>query len=122
MKTLLTRSIVTLSLLATAAQAENEYENAPIHYSDTTPNDAAQRLERLMAAGKVKIDRTDAWSMLQGLLKEFGIPPESQVMVFSKTHCPYCAKAQAALGSMLKAEQFTVLEVRNPASQTPPPF
>jgi hypothetical protein len=85
MKTLLTGCLVTLALLGTDARSENEYENAPIHYSDTTPNDAAQRLERLMAAGKVKIDRTDAWSVLAGVMKEFGVLPESQTMVFSKT-------------------------------------
>lgn len=67
------------------AQAEDEYENAPIRYSASTPNDAAQRLEKLMAAGKVTIDRTDAWSILKGLMRQLHIPAESQVMVFSKT-------------------------------------
>ena len=65
--------------------AEDEYENAPIRYSDTTPNDATQRLESLIAAGKVKIDRTDAWTVLRDVMKQFDIPQESQVMVFSKT-------------------------------------
>ena len=65
--------------------AEDEYENAPIRYSDTTPNDATQRLESLMAAGKVKIDRSDAWTVLRDVMKQFDIPQESQVMVFSKT-------------------------------------
>lgn len=67
------------------ACAENEYENAPIRYSETEPKDAAQRLERLMASGKVQIDRTDAWTVLEGLMKELGVLPESQTMVFSKT-------------------------------------
>lgn len=65
--------------------AEDEFEAAPIRYSETEPNDAAQRLERLMTAGKVKIDRTDAWTVLRDLMKQFDIPPESQIMVFSKT-------------------------------------
>ena len=72
-------------MLSVTSHAENEYENAPIHYSETEPNDAAQRLERLMASGKVQIDRTDAWSVLAGVMKEFGVLPESQTMVFSKT-------------------------------------
>ncbi len=71
--------------LACVSNAENEYENAPISYSDTAPKDAAQTLERRLLAGKVKIDRRDAWSVLHGVMKEFGIPVESQVMVFSKT-------------------------------------
>jgi len=85
MKTTLLPCLVALLVLATGSRAENEYENAPINYSETEPNDAAQRLERLMASGKVKIDRTDAWSVLAGVMKEFGVLPESQTMVFSKT-------------------------------------
>jgi hypothetical protein len=66
-------------------QAEDAYEQVPILYSETQPRDAAQALEKMMLAGKVKIDRKDAWSVLRGVLKQFGIPEESQVMVFSKT-------------------------------------
>lgn len=81
------RSLTLISSLLFLSQlhAEDEYENAPIRYSDTEPNDAAQRLERLMASGKVKIDRTDAWAVLRDVMKQFDIPQESQVMVFSKT-------------------------------------
>ena len=77
--------LISSYFLPSGLQAEDEYENAPIRYSDSEPNDAAQRLERLMAAGKVKIDRTDAWTVLRDVMKHFDIPPESQTMVFSKT-------------------------------------
>ena len=77
--------LISSFFLPSFLQAEDAYENAPIRYSDTAPNDAAQRLERSMAAGKVKIDRTDAWTVLRDVMKQFNIPPESQVMVFSKT-------------------------------------
>lgn len=80
--------LLSLAVLASSfftLHAEDEYENAPIRYSDTTPNDAAQQLESLMAAGKVKIDRTDPWTVLRDVMKQFNIPQESQVMVFSKT-------------------------------------
>ena len=82
---LLRLSFVILISSFVTLHAEDEYENAPIRYSDTAPNDAAQRLESLMAAGKVKIDRTDAWTVLRDVMKQFDIPQESQVMVFSKT-------------------------------------
>jgi hypothetical protein len=85
MNRLLQTSLLILSLCSTPLLAEDEYENAPIRYSDTEPNDATQRLERLLAAGKVKIDRTDAWTVLRDVMKQFDIPRESQVMVFSKT-------------------------------------
>ncbi len=85
MKQLLQTSLLILSLSGPVLLAEDEYESRPIRYSDTAPNDATQRLERLMAAGKVKLDRTDAWTMLRDLMKQFDIPEQSQVMVFSKT-------------------------------------
>ena len=70
---------LSLAILASSIltiHAEDEYENAPIRYSDTTPNDATQQLESLMAAGKVKIDRTDAWTVLRDVMKQFNIPQE----------------------------------------------
>ena len=73
------------SVGAAVSHAENEYENAPIRYSDTAPNDAAQRLEKAQEEGKVKITREGDWEILKQLLKQFNIPFESQVMVFSKT-------------------------------------
>ena len=68
-----------------ALRAENEYENAPISYSLSDPHDAAQALEKAQTQGKVKIDRSDDWAVVHGLLKQFHIPEASQVMVFSKT-------------------------------------
>ncbi len=67
------------------ARAANDYENAPIHYSTTQPKDAAQDLMRRMANGSVKIDRSDAWTVLRDLRHHFDIPEASQVLVFSKT-------------------------------------
>lgn len=78
--------LILLSMLvATATRAENEYENAPIRYSATPPNDAAQALEKKLRAGEATIDRTDAWTVLRGLMQHLEIPESSQVLVFSKT-------------------------------------
>jgi len=74
-----------LSLLPIILLAEDEYEQAPIHYSETRPKDAVYDLEKLMKTGKVNLDRRSAWTVLTSLLKQFQIPEESQVMVFSKT-------------------------------------
>ncbi|MCB1226235.1 MAG: hypothetical protein KDK99_10525 [Verrucomicrobiales bacterium] len=70
---------------ATSALAEDAYEQAPIHYSDTTPKDAAQALQKKLASGKLKFDRHSGWSLLKDLMHALDIPIESQVMVFSKT-------------------------------------
>lgn len=78
-------SVVALPPAASSLQAANEYENAPIHYSDTPPNDAAQSLEKRLRSGQATIDRTDAWTVLRGLMQHFQIPESSQLLVFSKT-------------------------------------
>jgi hypothetical protein len=74
-----------LALVGTSLHAENEYENAPIRYSATPPNDAAQALQKKLLSSEIKLDRTDAWTVLRGLMKHFDIPESSQVLVFSKT-------------------------------------
>ncbi len=66
-------------------KAEDEYERAPICYSETQPKDAAYDLEKQWKRGQGQIDRSSAWTILKGLMKQFHIPEESQVMVFSKT-------------------------------------
>ncbi len=73
------------SVLPAFLLAEDEYEQAPIRYSETQPRDAVYALEKLMNAGQVKLDCSNAWTVLKGLLKQFSIPIESQVLVFSKT-------------------------------------
>lgn len=82
-----TLRLLLAALLAVPApgMAEDEYENAPIRYSDTPPNDAAKQLEKDQASGKVKLPRGTHWETLYGLLRHWDIPVESQVMVFSKT-------------------------------------
>lgn len=74
-----------LVLWAAAIMAEDPYEQAPIFYSDSQPNDPARKLENLLRNGKATVDRRDAWSVLRDLMRHFNIPEASQVMVFSKT-------------------------------------
>lgn len=74
-----------LTLLPWLAIAEEEFELEPIRYSASQPHDAVQDLMRKIRSGQAKIDRTDAWTVLRDLRQQFGIPEESQVLVFSKT-------------------------------------
>lgn len=78
--------VLATTLIALPAPAEDhDYEKAPILYSRTTAKDAAHALGERLRRGEIKINRHDAWTVLQSVLKELGIPFESQVMVFSKT-------------------------------------
>ena len=53
--------LILLCLLPVFLLAEDEYEQTPIRYSDTKPNDAAYALEKLMDSGRVKLDRPAAY-------------------------------------------------------------
>jgi hypothetical protein len=63
-------------LLPLPCVAGDEYELAPIFYSQSQPKDAVQALMRKMQVGKVTLNRQDAWSVLKDLLKHFDIPEE----------------------------------------------
>ena len=66
------------------AQNREDYENPPVSYSATVPNDAATRLEARLASGQLKFSGTGQ-EIVAALLRELGVPPASQVVVFSKT-------------------------------------
>ncbi len=72
------------SLISLHAQGTEEYEQAPIRYSATAAKDATQKLEAKFAAGKLALPTTDK-DMVRLILKEMGVPVESQVLVYSKT-------------------------------------
>jgi hypothetical protein len=80
--------IVALSFFLAGAfargQASEDYERPPISYSTSKPKDAIARLQAQLAAGHLSLGHDDR-EMLQTLLRELRIPPESQVLVYSKT-------------------------------------
>lgn len=80
-------SIILLALIigqrATARDSET-YELPPFSYSATQPRDAISRLQARMATGDLKLAGTDR-DIVRALMRELGIPVESQVVVFSKT-------------------------------------
>lgn len=57
----------------------------PINYSDAAPTDALARLSADLSSGKEEFADGDGLARLGFVLKSLGIPPESQVLVFSKT-------------------------------------
>lgn len=70
-------------MTASARDAEL-YEQPPIRYSATQPNDAIAPLQARLASGQLKLAGSDR-QILEALLAELRIPIESQVIVFSKT-------------------------------------
>ena len=73
-----------LCVVTSFAGATETYEQSPMNYSQSTPNDAVTRLQAALASGSVKFTGRDR-EVLSKLLQELKVPVESQVMVFSKT-------------------------------------
>ncbi len=67
------------------AAPEARYEEEPIRYSDTPPDDRVARLKRRLAAGQATLAWDDAHGWLRAVLRALAVPVSSQVLVFSKT-------------------------------------
>jgi hypothetical protein len=61
------------------------YDHAAIEYPTRTPDDAVTRLQQKIDSGAVKLQFDAKFGYLPSLLKQFGINPDSQMLVFSKT-------------------------------------
>jgi hypothetical protein len=72
-----------LSLLLTA-RGSDDYEQPPISYSDSQPNDAISRLQARLDQREVRFTGSERDAVRQ-ILHELKIPESSQMLVFSKT-------------------------------------
>jgi hypothetical protein len=70
---------------AQIAQAQIEFEAAPINYESAEVNTRITRLQKQLDAGDVKLAVDSNRGYLDSVLKLLDVPPSSQVMVFSKT-------------------------------------
>lgn len=69
---------------ALRAQGFDDFEQAPIRYSVSTPTDAVQRLEARLQAGELRLEGEEA-EVVAALLAALEVPVASQVLVFSRT-------------------------------------
>lgn len=65
--------------------ALDEFEQAPINYSESTPANPVTALQEKLASESVKLDYDEEKGYLKSLLAALEIPVESQVLVYSKT-------------------------------------
>jgi hypothetical protein len=75
-----------LALAGTAARGQGspDYEQPPVSYSATAPNDALAKLQARIASGELAFAGSEQ-EALRTLLDALGVPVESQTFVFSKT-------------------------------------
>ncbi len=74
-----------LGLLGGLPAWGQEFEQAPILYSQTPPSNRVSRLIDQIKAGEKKLAYEEHFGYLRSLLKELDVPVSSQVLVFSKT-------------------------------------
>ena len=70
---------------AGSARAVDEYEQAPIRYSQSTPDNRVTKLQAQLASGERAMKYDARLGYLPELLAALEIKPESQTLVFSKT-------------------------------------
>jgi len=63
----------------------DEYDSAPINYSQAQPNNPVSELQERLNSGTAKLDYEEHFSYLRSVLKELNVPQSSQMLVFSKT-------------------------------------
>lgn len=83
---LLFTALIGIGVLEVSIHGQNieDYEKAPILYSQTAPSDAIARLERELAGQTSAFTGTDR-EVLEQLLARLDVPVSSQMLVFSKT-------------------------------------
>jgi hypothetical protein len=65
--------------------AAQEFEQEPIRYGQSEPQNRVSELIARVKAGEVKLQREEHFGYLRSLLKALDVPTESQMLVFSKT-------------------------------------
>lgn len=84
MRAFLSALILVVSRLAPAS-AGDEFEQSPINYSRTEPENCVSRLQHRIERGETTLSFDERLGYLPSLLKSLEILPESQTLVFSKT-------------------------------------
>lgn len=87
------RSSTTLQMLATLAlfsfasyaRGDDPFDQPPIEYSTSTPNDCVTQLQARLESGEQKLEFQGKLGYLPSVLQALNIPIESQMLVFSQT-------------------------------------
>lgn len=77
--------LLLLSLAGGSARASDDFERAPIRYSESTPENRISKLQENLASGKLTLEYKSRVGYLPALLEALEVPVSSQTLVFSKT-------------------------------------
>ncbi len=71
--------------LTSGLLADDEFDEPPISYSSSTPDNCISVLQSKIDSGEVVLKHHEQFGYLPEVLKQLGVPIESQMFVFSKT-------------------------------------
>src|SRR5688572_16791685 len=69
----------------TAQAIAQDFEQEPIRYSQSEPDNRVSRLIVRVSAGEIELTHEEHFGYLRSLLTELDVPISSQMLVFSKT-------------------------------------
>jgi hypothetical protein len=78
-------AILAVGLWSPTVRGGVNYEEAPIHYSQTPPDNIVSKLQKRITAGEAQLKFEPRTGYLRSLLEQFDLPISSQVLVFGKT-------------------------------------
>ncbi|MEY3173663.1 MAG: hypothetical protein RLZZ436_1577 [Planctomycetota bacterium] len=81
----ISRVVVACCCLVPVCVGQDDFEAAPILYSQTQPANRISQLQRALQDGQVSLEHEPGTGYLRSLLSALQIPVESQCLVFSKT-------------------------------------
>lgn len=73
------------SAMPARLRADLPYEQDPINYSKSATTDPIARLQQALDDGKATLEYDSEHGYLKSVMKNLGVSPKSQVLVFSKT-------------------------------------
>lgn len=77
--------ILAITLPVADIEGGDEFEQPPIEYSQTEPNNVVSQLQEKLDGGETTLDFVKGHGYLPALLEALDVTPESQMLVFSKT-------------------------------------
>ncbi len=78
-------SVLTFLCTSVAFSAADDFDRAPINYTQSTPDNIVSRLQQRIDNGEAKLQFEPHFGYLKSFLKELNVPTSSQTLVFSKT-------------------------------------
>ena len=78
-------ALVSAALPIAVAKSADDYDQPPISYSDSDPDNSVEILRQQLGSGAVSLAYDEDFGYLPALLEALDVPVESQMFVYSKT-------------------------------------